>query len=183
MALMSNAATRIEIVVSKGASGGSGNEETTSEESPKQKTEEEKKTEESARINARTKRMVSRKILGSAIQMTEQTANYISSGVGTFTGDSAYQDYVQRQSEKVLDTVNIGSSAGMGFVSGMAVSGGNPLVGLAVAGIQTISTLTSKYYKYAQRHREYNLKKFKENNSIEYNRSRASINLTNGRLR
>lgn len=180
MALMTNAATRVDIVVSK-ISGG--DDENGSNKSPKEKSEEKKAEAKAQRIKQRTKSMITRKIIASTIQMTEQTVNYYNGGLGTYTGDSAYQDYQQRQAEKVLDTVNIGSSAGMGFASGMMVSGGNPAIGLAVAGLQTITTLTSKYYKYAQRHRDYNLKVFKENNAIEYNRTRANINLTNGRLR
>ena len=37
--------------------------------------------------------------------------------------------------------------------------------------------------KYAGREREFNYKVFKENNAIEYQRARASINMTTGRLR
>lgn len=180
MALMTNAATRVDIVVSKVSGGGDGDG---SNESPKEQNEEKKAEAKAQRIKQRTKRMITRKIIAATIQLTEQTVNYYNSGIGTYSGDSAYQDYQQRQAEKVLDTVNIGSSAGMGFMNGLMVSGGNPAVGLAVAGLQTITTLTSKYYKYAQRHRDYNLKTFKENNAIEYNRTRANINLTNGRLR
>ena len=54
------------------------------------------------------------------------------------------------------------------------------VLGVAFAGLTTASSIGMKYM---QREREFNYKQFKENNSIEYRRARASINLTTGRLR
>ena len=184
MALTSKAATRVEIVVTKNnASGSGGLASDTSPLESKGKTKKVSEEERQARLTARQNRLLMRHALGSTIQILEQTTNYAFRGIGLASGDSAYQDYMQRQSEKVLDSVGILSSMGMSFGAGMAISGGNVMIGLTNMAITSMSTLTSKYFKYAGKYREYNYKTFKENNAIEYNRSRASINLTNGRLR
>lgn len=184
MALMSNAATRVEIVVSKGnSSGGGALASDTSPLEKKGKTKKVSEEERKAKLAARQNRLLMRHAIGGSIQIIEQATNYAFSGIGLASGDSAYQDYMQRQNEKVMDGISIGSSMAMSFGAGMAISGGNVAVAFANMTITSLSTLTSKYFKYAAKYREYNYKTFKENNSIEYNRSRANINLTTGRLR
>lgn len=183
MAIISKATNRIDIVVSAEYSSNDNNTQDAST-SPKE-NQEEKDNEEKVNIS-RSKR-ITRTLLthsmASGIQMTFQTLNYAVGGVGTYTGDESYQNYQQRQLEIFQDSQNVISSFGLNAMYGFIYSGGNPLVAGANALIGGASSLTSKYFKYAARHREYNFKVFKENNAIEYNRARANINLTYGRLR
>ena len=60
---------------------------------------------------------------------------------------------------------------------------GGPIGAVLGATFGAISSATSIGVKYAGREREFNYKVFKENNAIEYQRARASINMTTGRLR
>lgn len=185
MALVTNAAQRIEIVVRKDI--GIGGDSNDTDTSPKEKQEENSATNTETkgltRLQKRVRTSLNMHAIAAANQVVTQTANYIVGGIGVYSGDSTLQDYAQRQVEKFTDTTGVLSSISMGAVSGFMVSGGNIGVAAISAGISAVSTLTSKYYKYAARHREYEFKNFKENNAIEYNRSRANINLTTGRLR
>lgn len=186
MALITNAAQRIEIVVRKEI--GLGGDGASSDISPKdnQETNQQDKGGETkglTRLQKRVRTSLNMHAIATANQMINQTANYIVGGLGIYSGDSSLQDYAQRQVEKFTDTTGVLSSISMGAISGFMVSGGNIGVAAISAGISAASTLSSKYYKYAGRHREYYFKNFKENNAIEYNRSRANINLTTGRLR
>ena len=57
-------------------------------------------------------------------------------------------------------------------------------VGMIIGGsLGAISSGASIGAKYASRRRDFSYKIFKENNAIEYQRARASINYTTGRLR
>ena len=185
MALITNAATRIDIVVRK-ESGSLGSDTITSDKSVKENQEEKQESESSSREDRLKKKIIRTAVthtMSSVLQVGQQTANYITGGIGLYSGDSSYQDYCQRQVEIVTDTVNVASAIGLNTMYGTIYSGGNIGIGLLNGVIGGFSSLSSKYFKYARRHREYDYKVFKENNSIEYNRSRANINLTNGRLR
>lgn len=119
-----------------------------------------------------------------ALAITKQVVDlgieYYVSGLGQKYGDQALQENVARQVEIVKDVSGFASSVGMGVLYG---SWGGPL-GAVLGGLfGAISNATSTGVKYASREREFNYKIFKENNAIEYQRARASINLTTGRLR
>ena len=101
-------------------------------------------------------------------------------GLGIKYGDQAYQENVQRRVEMVKDVTNVASSIGMGALYG---SWGGPFGAVFGALFGAISTGFSTAVKYYGREREFNYKVFKEENAIEYQRARASINLTTGRLR
>ena len=182
MAIISKATNRIDIVVRAEYSSVDTNTQDTST-SPKEEQEEKEEKSTNIARNKRTTRTLLTHALSSGIQMTFQTWNYAVGGVGIYTGDESYQNYQQRQLEIVQDSQSVISSFGLNAMYGFIYSGGNPLVAGTNALIGGMSSLTSKYFKYAQRHREYNYKVFKENNAIEYNRARANINLTYGRLR
>jgi hypothetical protein len=107
-------------------------------------------------------------------------ANYLIQGLGQYYGDQSYQEQVARQVEIIQDTSNFASSIAMGVVYG---SWGGPLGAILGASMAALSTGASIGVKYAQRRRDFNYKTFKENNTIEYQRARANINLTTGRLR
>ena len=183
MALVTNAATRVEIVVKKEV--GAIDTQTNSDESVKAKQEDKEELEaaKEARLKSRIRRVALTHTMSAALQIGQQAGHYITGGIGTYSGDSTYQDYCQRQLEIVTDTVGVTSSFALNTMYGTIYSGGNIGVGLLNGVIGGMSSLTGKYFKYAARHRERDFKVFKENNSIEYNRSRANINLTTGRLR
>lgn len=102
------------------------------------------------------------------------------SGLGQRYGDQALQENVARQVEVAKDVTGLVSSVGMGALYG---SWGGPIGAALGAFMGLVSTGISTAVKYANREREFNYKVFKENNAIEYQRARASINLTTGRLR
>lgn len=113
-------------------------------------------------------------------QVGETALNYYVSGLGDMYGDEALQARAERVVESVIDVGGFASSVGMGAAS---MSWAGP-VGMIIGGsLGAISSGASIGAKYASRRREFNYKVFKENNAIEYQRARASINYTTGRLR
>jgi len=60
---------------------------------------------------------------------------------------------------------------------------GGPIGAIIGATLGAVSSSVSIGLKYAAKKEEYNYKAFKENNAIAYQRARASISLTTGRLR
>jgi len=115
-----------------------------------------------------------------AKQVSSLATNYAIQGIGMINGDQALQENVSRQFEMVQDVTNVASSVAMGVVYGAT---GGP-IGMALGLLfGLVTSVTSLGFKYAERQREFNFKQFKENNAIEYQRARASISLTTGRLR
>ena len=113
-------------------------------------------------------------------QVIDLGIEYYVGGLGYKSGDQAYQDNVSRRVEIVKDTTNFASSVGMGLLYG---SWGGPIGAVLGATFAAVSTGASLATKYKGREREYDYKIFKEQNAIQYNRARAGINETNGRLR
>lgn len=107
-------------------------------------------------------------------------ASYYVGGIGDQYGDTALQDTAERKmeifSETVSTTMSIVSAARMGAPFG-------PYGMIAAGAIAAAGSGFNLWKKYASREREYYYKIFKENNSIEYARARADINLTTGRWR
>lgn len=125
------------------------------------------------RVNATHIYAVSRQVLNLGI-------NYAIQGLGYQYGDQALQDNIQSQFERMQDITGLASSVGMGITYG--ASGGIP--GMIIGGVLgAVSGTASLVTKQATRRRDYDYKVFKENNAIQYQRARASINLTTGRLR
>ena len=113
-------------------------------------------------------------------QVGETAINYYVSGLGDMYGDEALQARAERVVESVTDVGGFAFSVGMGANS---MSWAGP-VGMIIGGsLGAISSGASIGAKYASRRREFSYKIFKENNAIEYQRARASINYTTGRLR
>lgn len=106
--------------------------------------------------------------------------NYQMAGIGEKTGDQALQDNIQRTYEVTFDAVNIASSIAMGALYG---SWGGPLGAVLGAAGAALSTGISTSVKYAGRGREFSYKVYKQENAIQYQRARAGISLTTGRLR
>ena len=113
-------------------------------------------------------------------QVSDLGFEYWVSGLGYKNGDQAYQDNVNRRVEVMKDVTNIASSISMGALYG---AWGGPIGAILGASFAALSTGVSTAVKYGSRERDYDYKIFKEQNAIQYNRARAGINLTNGRLR
>ena len=113
-------------------------------------------------------------------QVIDLGFEYYVAGLGYKTGDQAYQEQISRQVEIMKDVTGFASSIGMGALYG---SWGGPIGAILGATFGAISSATSIDVKYAGRERDFSYKTFKENNAIEYQRARASISLTTGRLR
>ena len=106
--------------------------------------------------------------------------NYWIQGIGNYTGDQAYQQLVDREVEIYKDVTGFASSVAMGALYGSAGRLPGAVLGALFAAAGSGASLGVKY---ASRERDFNYKVFKENNAIEYQRARASISLTAGRLR
>ena len=173
---------RIEIIVRKEASGGQdGAKETESENVSSSGTQT--ATQTSGGLTARQKRIIKTNathILAVAKQVADLEIEYYISGIGQRNGDQALQDQISRKVETVKDATNLASSVAMGAVYGSWGGQIGTALGVALGAISTGASISSKY---KSRQRDYDYKVFKENNAIEYQRSRAGINLTTGRLR
>jgi len=115
-----------------------------------------------------------------ARQVTKQTINYFINDIGRKNGDASLQDHINREVEIITDATGVLSSALTGAAAGAMFGIGGAVIG-GVVGVA--SSAISLGFKQAERSRDFDFKEFKENNSIEYQRARASINLTTGRLR
>lgn len=125
------------------------------------------------KTNATHSLAVSKQIAGLSIE-------YYLSGMGQRNGDEALQDNVQRTVERVEDVGNIASATAMGALYG---SWGGPIGAVLGATFGLVQSGVSTALKYQKRDRDFDYKMFKLNNGIEYQRARANINLTTGRLR
>ena len=173
---------RIEVIVRKESSGGQdGAKETETENVSASGTQN--ATQTSGGLTAKQSRIIKTNTTH-ALAITKQVIDlgieYIIGGIGQRNGDQALQEQVSRKVEVVKDATNFASSVAMGALYG---SWGGPVGAVLGATFGAISTSVSTASKYANRQREYDYKVFKENNAIEYQRSRAGINLTTGRLR
>lgn len=173
---------RIEIIVRKDSGGGQdGAKETETENVSSNGTQNE--TQKSGGLTARQKRMIKTNATH-ALAVTKQVADlgleYVVSGISQRYGDQALQENVERNVEIVKDVTGFASSVAMGALYG---SWGGPVGAGLGATFGALSTGVSTAVKYANRARDFNYKVFKENNAIEYQRARASISLTTGRLR
>lgn len=133
-----------------------------------------------ARANNRMVRVNLTHTFAASKEITFRAISYYQTGIGMRTGDQSLQEASMRQLEIVKDTTNLATSVAMGMLYGTT---GGP-IGIAIGGLVAASTATaSLIFKYAERQREFNYKRFKQDNAIEYRRARANINLTTGRLR
>lgn len=180
--VLSQGTQRIEVIVRKegGGNGVQGAKEKTeggndnvNAKDPKNK---DLMTSRMVRVNATHAVAIAR-------QTTLLAVNYAIQGVAIETGDRALQQQIQRRAEIWQDTTGFATSVAMGAFYGAVGSGGNPIAIAVGAGLSAISSGASLAVKYANRQREFNYKTFVENNAIEYQRARANISLTTGRLR
>lgn len=175
---------RIEVIVKKEGGGAS---QTNARELPTEEISGKETTWKTSVFGSENPQRINRIIktntthaLAVSKQVVDLGIEYRIAGLGNQNGDQAYQDQVQRKMEVYKDVTGIASSIGMGALYG---SWGGPIGAVLGATFGAVSTGISTALKYKSREREYNYKVFKENNAIEYQRSRANINLTAGRLR
>lgn len=177
--------SKIEVIVKK---EGGGNEETATKETPADEIGSGKDNDWRTSLygtnnpnrRARILKTNATHALAVSKQVLDLGLEYYIGGLGDKYGDQAYQQQVQRQVEVVKDVTGFASSVGMGALYG---AWGGPIGAVVGAVMGAVTSATSIGVKYMGREREFNYKVFKENNSIEYQRARASINLTTGRLR
>ena len=175
---------RIEIIVRKDAGASSkgantkdadqvGEEQTSSTSSAKGSSSTYAQSKQFLRVNVTHGVAVAKQLINTSV-------NYAIQGIGNKYGDQALQENVGRQFEIVQDVTNTASSVAMGITFGAAGGPIGMLLGGLFAGASSGISLASKYLG---REREFDYKQFKENNAIQYQRARASISLTTGRLR
>lgn len=174
---------RIEIIVRKEGGGADTNARETSAEDVGGKETTWRTSVFGSENPKRIKRIIKTNTthaLAISKQVVDLGIEYWISGMGNKYGDQALQENTARQMEIVKDVGGFASSVAMGAVYG---AWGGPIGSLLGALFGAVSSAVSIGTKYAGREREFNYKQFKENNAIEYQRARASINLTTGRLR
>lgn len=172
---------RIEVIVRKD-SGASikGANERGAEQAAEEQTSSTSSARGSSAVSARFIRINTTHTLAVAKQIGNTSLNYIIQGLGDKYGDQALQENMERRFEIVQDATNFASSVAMGAAYGSA---GGPFGAAIGAVLGAVSSGVSLAFKFAGRQRDFEYKVFKENNAIEYQRARASINLTTGRLR
>lgn len=185
MRLYQQGTQRIEVIVRKegGGSADTGAKETSTDEIGNGK-ETTWRTSVFGSENPNRRKRVVKTNATHALAVSKQALDlgfeFYISGLGNQYGDQAYQENISRQMEIVKDTTNIASSFAMGAVYG---AWGGPIGAALGATFGLVSSGVSTIFKYKGRERDFNYKVFKENNAIEYQRARASISLTTGRLR
>lgn len=111
-------------------------------------------------------------------QLVKQTANYYISDIGRRTGDSNYQNMINKELELVSDVVGTFGSA----LSGAATGAMFGPMGAVVGGvIGATSSLVSIGFKSAETQRAYQHEMFKQETSQQYNLSRANYSIYTGR--
>ena len=149
--------------------------------SPKEEQDEAIETTSKAKgMSKRVKMITGTHIAAATIGIISAGANYMIGDIAGTTGDKNYAEMVSRQIEIRKDFVDVAVATTMSAYYG---SRGGWVAGVITAGIGFTTATVSKVNKYLNRERDYQIETFKMNNEINYARSRANINLTNGRLR
>ena len=139
--------------------------------------------EKKGKMSRRKKRIIitnTTHTLAIAKQSAYLYLNYALSRVSARNGDQALQDNLSRKVEIYKDVTNFASSLAMGYTYGKWGGTAGAVIGTVLAGTQTAM---STAVKYGERYAEYDIKLFKQNNAIEYQRARANLAATTGRLR
>ncbi len=182
MALTQQGTQRIEVIVTKqGTSETVGANETDTSDASNSSSET--TDNNGGGLSTRTKRIITTNAthaLSTLKQVFSLSAGYAHSGLGYRSGDQSYQEQVERTYEILDDTTNVISNVIRGGVYG---AWGGPVGVVVGIGTAALSSAASLGVKYASRQREYNYEVFKENNAVQYNRTRAGINEVTGRLR
>lgn len=177
---------RIEVIVRKeggGGADGAGTKETAADETTGTGSAKEVGTGKGIFGRFNTRAFWRTNIthgLATGRQVGELIINYKVGGLGLQNGDQALQDQIARKIEQVKDPLSFATSIAMGASYGSAGGVPGAIFGALFGALGTGASL---HVKYLARQREYDYTVFKEQNAIEYQRARAGIDLTNGRLR
>lgn len=133
-----------------------------------------------ASATARFMRVNLSKAVGLAKELANIGSQYYQHIQGLRNGDEALADNIDRNFEIVQDVGGTASHIAMGALFGSSGGVGGAVIGASVAAISSGVSLASKY---ANRQLDFDYKRFREDNGTAYQRARASINLTTGRLR
>lgn len=153
----------------------------TPSKSPKEEQDEAVETTSKAKgMSKRVKMITGTHLVAMGIGIYNTAYNYAIGDIAGTTGDKNYAEMVSRNHEVFKDVIDVGIATGMSAYYG---SRGGWVAGIITAGIGFTTATVSKVNKYLNRERDYQIETFKMNNEINYARSRANINLTNGRLR
>lgn len=107
--------------------------------------------------------------------------NAVNGQIANATGDTNYQAYARRQSEIKADVVNPITNIGNATISGALIGGPvGAIMGLVTSATSSIFSLANKY---EGRNTQYAIDVWKQNQSTNYNKARAGIDLTDGRTR
>lgn len=107
--------------------------------------------------------------------------NAVNGQIANATGDVNYQAMARRKSEILADTVNPISNISNATISGALIGGSiGAVVGFASSAITSVFSLANKY---EGRKTQYAIDTWKQNQSTNYNKARAGIDLTDGRTR
>lgn len=184
MALLKQESQTLTVIVRGEGVYGEQPKQVDASESPKDKQEQEKDEKDVAKT---TKKKSNRLMLINAthiasmvIGIGKATLNYAVGDISAMAGDKNLSDVTQRNLESVNDVGDMFSSTLMGVWYGSRGGWVGAVVGGAISFTQTG---LSKIYKYAGRERDYQIQTFKMDNEINFARSRANINWTNGRMR
>ena len=185
MFVQNSGTQKIEVIIRKDGGGTQGANETDSDSISTEggATTGGQATTTKKGLSNKTKRMIKVNVthgIAVAHQAADLYINYQIQGIGYESGDQNLQDRIQRKVEIVQDVGNFATSVAMGAAYG---STGGPIGAALGAAFGAASSGASLIAKYRNRERDYTYKVFKENNAVEYNRSRAMINETNGRWR
>lgn len=115
-----------------------------------------------------------------ATQTSREFINYYVKDIGRANGDSNYQQIVSRRIEKVTDVLSIGQGALSGAAAGSMAGPWGAAIGAVVG---AVSSGISLGFKYAEREREYQHERFKEDTSQAYLLARANYSAYTGRVR
>jgi len=111
-------------------------------------------------------------------QVVKQTANYYISDIGRRTGDSNYQNMINKQLNIVSDTLSVAGSTLSGAAAGSMFGPVGAVVGAAFG---ATSSLISIGFKAAEVERQYQHEMFKQETSQQYALSRANYSIYTGR--
>lgn len=107
--------------------------------------------------------------------------NAVNGQIANATGDTNYQAYARRQSEIKADVVNPITNISNATISGALIGGPvGAIMGLVTSATSSIFSLVNKY---EGRNTQYAIDVWKQNQSTNYNKARAGIDLTDGRTR
>jgi hypothetical protein len=113
--------------------------------------------------------------------VTTQISNSAIGQLSNVTGDTNYQAVVQRNFETATDVLNGVTNTALATASGFMIGG--PLGAAFALASTSIQQGMSYAYKYENRNIQNSISSWKENQSVNYNKARAGVDLTDGRTR